>query len=153
MKFSKPGRALGLIVMALLLSSSSATLLLSAEPESVKVYKSATCGCCRKWVDHLKAAGFSVTAEDVTNLVAIREQYGVPDKLKSCHTAVVGRYVVEGHVPADVVKKLLQEKPAVIGITVPGMPQGSPGMEGPNPEPYEVLTFDSKGQAKVYAVR
>jgi hypothetical protein len=114
----------------------------------VVVYKSATCGCCGKWVDHLRANGFSVTAHDVTDLNKIKSENGVPVALGSCHTATVDGYVVEGHVPADTIKRLLSERPNVKGIAVPGMPAGSPGMESPNPQPYEVLSFDAKGKTK-----
>ena len=128
----------------------------SAYPESqsntttVTVYKDASCGCCTKWVDHLKENGFQVTAHDTTDLMKVKTEHGVPGKLSSCHTALVDRYVVEGHVPADVVKRLLSEKPDVVGIAVPGMPMGSPGMEGNYSEPYNVLTFDRQGNTKVY---
>ncbi len=123
------------------------------EPVVVKVYKTATCGCCRKWVEHLRSAGFAVMTEDVVNVEEIQIRYGVPAQLSACHTALVEGYVVEGHVPADVIRKLLKEKPAVVGISVPGMPMGSPGMEGPDPQRFDVVTFDSKGQSKVYASR
>jgi len=128
----------------------------SAYPESqssattITVYKDASCGCCTKWVDHLKANGFQVTAYDTTDLMKIKTEHRVPGKLSSCHTALVDGYVVEGHVPADVVKHLLSEKPDVVGIAVPGMPMGSPGMEGNYSEPYNVLTFDREGNTKVY---
>lgn len=140
-----------LLLGGLVLGSLAVTSLIGAEPESIKVYKTATCGCCKKWVEHLKAAGFSVTAENVDNLPEIRERYGVPDRVRSCHTALVGKYVIEGHVPADLIKKILKEKPAIVGLSVAGMPLGSPGMEGPDPQPYNVVSFDSKGQSKVYA--
>ena len=84
-------------------------------------------------------------------LTKIKVKYGVPDKLFSCHTALVGGYVIEGHVPADVIKRLLKEKPAVVGLAVPGMPIGSPGMEGPNPQPYDILAFEKSGKVWTYA--
>ena len=120
---------------------------------AVTVYKTPTCGCCTKWIDHLKQAGFTVTAHDLENLAPIKRQHGVPQTLESCHTAVVGGYVVEGHVPAAVIERLLREKPAVAGIAVPGMPAGSPGMEYPDarPQPYDVLAFRAEGGWSVYA--
>ncbi len=122
-----------------------------AEAMEVTVYKSATCGCCNDWIKHLKANGFSVTAHDVRNLEQIKRQNGVSQKLGACHTATVGGYVIEGHVPAQDIKRLLAEKPAVAGLAVPGMPMGSPGMEGPRKDPYDVYTFDKDGSISVYA--
>jgi len=122
-------------------------------PVEITVYKTPTCGCCSAWVDHLKANGFAVNAKDVPDLTALKKHYGVTQELASCHTAFVGGYVVEGHVPADLIAKLLKDKPKVKGIAVPGMPAGSPGMEGPRKDPYDVVTFDSTGKTKVYAKR
>jgi hypothetical protein len=125
------------------------TPVLAAE---VTVYKSATCGCCKEWVKHLEANGFSVKALDVPDLVPYKTANGVPITLGSCHTAKVGGYVIEGHVPASDIKRLLKERPAVSGLAVPGMPIGSPGMEqGNHKERYEVLTFDKQGKTSVYA--
>ena len=117
------------------------------------VYKSPTCGCCSKWIDHMKAAGFSVRAVDLEDLTEVKQSSGVPMRLRTCHTALIDGYVVEGHVPADVVKKFLAEKPAAAGIVVPGMPIGSPGMEGTPVQAYEVLTFTKDGKTAVYARR
>jgi len=118
------------------------------------VYKDAGCGCCRAWVDHARAHGFHVTAHDVPDIDAIKEQLGVPAKLASCHTALVGGYLVEGHVPADVVRQLLKERPKVAGIAVPGMPVGSPGMEmGDRRDRYDVIAFGRDGATRVYARR
>ncbi|MGH7790855.1 MAG: DUF411 domain-containing protein [Thermodesulfobacteriota bacterium] len=122
----------------------------SPSETSVTVYKDPSCGCCNKWVDILKEHGFQVAAHDVSDMTKIKTEYGVPVALSACHTAIVDGYVVEGHVPVDVIEKMLKEKPKVTGITVPGMPVGSPGMEGPHSEPYDVLTFDSKGNSTVY---
>ena len=119
----------------------------------VLVYKSPTCGCCAKWVDHLEAAGFTVQVEDVDDLRPIKAENGVTPELASCHTAIVDGYVIEGHVPADVIAKLLVERPDVRGLSVPGMPTGSPGMEGGTPEPYDVIAFDEGGNTSVYASR
>ncbi len=123
-----------------------------ADAIEITVYKSPTCGCCNGWIDHLKAAGFSVSAHDVRDMDRVKSERGVPAKLGSCHTAEVAGYVVEGHVPPADIHRLLNEKPAVAGLAVPGMPIGSPGMEGPNPERYEVLQFDKDGDTAVFAV-
>lgn len=118
------------------------------------VYKSASCGCCRKWVDHARAAGFTVTAHDTDDMDQVKRTMGVPASLQSCHTALVGGYVVEGHVPADLVRKLLAGKSkSVRGLAVPGMPQGSPGMETGEKDAYEVLAFDLAGKTHIYAKR
>ena len=106
------------------------------------VYKSPTCGCCAKWVEHVKKAGFAVTVKDVPNVGEVKLARGLPAELASCHTAIVGDYVIEGHVPADVVQKLLKEKPTVVGIAVAGMPMGSPGMEGDRVDHYNVIAFE-----------
>ena len=122
---------------------------------SVDVFKSATCGCCAKWVDHMREAGFVVHVTDLQEpeLQKIKARYGVPATARSCHTARVDGFTVEGHVPASEVKRLLKEKPPVAGVAVPGMPIGSPGMESPNitAQPYQVLTFDKAGATTVYA--
>jgi hypothetical protein len=118
------------------------------------VYKTPTCGCCAKWVDHEKAAGFKVQVQDMDDLTEIKQASGVPIPVRTCHTAVVGNYVIEGHVPADLIKKVLSEKPKAAGIAVPGMPIGSPGMESGNEKaPYDVLLFDKTGKTTVYAKR
>lgn len=121
-------------------------------PEIV-VYKRTECGCCGHWVEHVRAAGFRVTVRNRSDLIAIKNRYGITPALMSCHTAVVGGYAVEGHVPADLIHRLLRERPAVVGIAVPGMPAGSPGMEGLVRESYKVLTFDASGATRVYASR
>ena len=118
---------------------------------NVLVYKTPTCGCCSKWVGHMERAGFEVETRDLNNLTPIKNQYGVQRSFSSCHTAIVDGYIVEGHVPPVYVEKLLEERPDVKGITVPGMPIGSPGMEGPNPQAYDVLSFDADGNTAVFA--
>lgn len=118
---------------------------------TVTVYKSPTCGCCSAWADHLRQNGFTVETADVQDLSAVKRQYGIPPALQSCHTAVVEGYVVEGHVPAADVKRLLTERPDAAGLTVPGMPIGSPGMEqGDTTEPYDVLLVHD-GETTVFA--
>ena len=119
---------------------------------SVTVYKSPTCGCCTKWVDHMRANGFDVTAQNIEDMAAIKEKHGVPAKAGSCHTSLVGGYVIEGHVPADVVKRLLAERPKVAGLAVPGMPASAPGMDIPG-HPYTIVSFDRSGQLAVYERR
>lgn len=116
----------------------------------VVLYKSALCGCCGKWADHLRTAGFRVVTRNVESLTAIEARYGVPRGLSACHTALVGGYVVVGHVPADVLQRLLVERPAVAGISVPGMPRSAPGMDGA-PQHYDVVAFDRDGHHRVYA--
>jgi hypothetical protein len=129
----------------------TATDLSDAELPTVLVYKTPTCGCCNGWVEHLREAGFEVEARDVRDLMSVKMDAGIPADLSSCHTALVDGYVVEGHVPAEVVRKLVAERPQVAGISVPGMPIGSPGMEGPNPEPYTVEAFTADGSRSAYA--
>jgi len=127
----------------------------AAKP-SVAVFKSPTCGCCAKWNAHMTAAGYTVNSTDRVDMSAVKDEQHVPAALRSCHTAVVGGYVLEGHVPADVVDKLLAEKPAgVVGLAVPGMPMGSPGMESADgaKTPYNVVAFTKDGQSRVYAAK
>ena len=117
------------------------------------VYKTPTCGCCQAWVNHLTASGFRVTTVDREDLAPIKAQHGVGEHLASCHTAVIGGYVVEGHVPAADIVRLLKERPAIAGITAPGMPSGSPGMEMPGApaDRYDVVSFDRAGATRVFA--
>jgi hypothetical protein len=119
---------------------------------TVTVYKTATCGCCRKWIDHMRTNGFEVKSTDMPEVTSVKNSYGVPVDAQSCHTALVDGYVVEGHVPASAVKKLLKERPKVTGIAVPGMPVGSPGMEIPSGEveAYNVISFDKSGKTTVF---
>ena len=118
---------------------------------AVAVFKSPTCGCCAKWVEHLRANGFAPTATNVDDINAVKTRHNVPKSVQSCHTALVGGYVIEGHVPASDIKRLLKERPAISGLAVAGMPVGSPGMEGATPQPYDVLSFDKQGKTRVYA--
>ena len=121
----------------------------------ITVYKTPTCGCCKAWVEHLSKNGFSPKTHDLNDLSETKDTLGVPDALRSCHTAVIGRYVIEGHVPADLIRKLVAEKPAnVLGLAVPGMPVGSPGMEVPGrKDPYDVFAFTRDGKRTIYAKR
>jgi hypothetical protein len=126
-----------------------------AEAGEVVVYKSPTCGCCNGWIAHLESEGFDVAGVDIAaygDLNRKKVEHGVPGNLGSCHTARVGGYTIEGHVPGEVVARLLRERPDdIVGLAVPGMPIGSPGMEGPNPEVYDVIAFDAAGNQRVYA--
>jgi Predicted metal-binding protein len=139
-------------------ASGLATLLIakrsSAEaPSVVTVYKDPGCECCARWVKHLSANGFVVSVRDVTNMDEVKRMMNVPAKLQSCHTAVVGRYVIEGHVPASTIKKFLASKSTALGLAAPGMPMGSPGMEGDRVDHYDILSFDRDGTSRVYEKR
>jgi hypothetical protein len=125
----------------------------NSQAADVVVYKSPTCGCCNKWVDHLQQAGFSVEVHDLHDLGPVKAEHAIPPSLRSCHTATVDGYVVEGHVPADLVQRLLEERPPIRGLAVPGMPMGSPGMEGPYKDAYEVLAIAEDGRTSVYVRR
>ena len=122
---------------------------------TITVYKSATCGCCALWVKHLEESGFDVNVIETEALGAIKAQHGVGDHLASCHTALIDGYVVEGHVPAADITSMLESRPDIVGLAVPGMPIGTPGMEiaGRPAQPYQVLAFDRDGRTTVYANR
>lgn len=122
------------------------------ELPAVTVYKSPTCGCCEAWVQHLRDSGFEVEVKNQQDVESVKNMLGVPPQLRSCHTAVVGKYLVEGHVPASDIKRLLADKPQVAGLAVPGMPVGSPGMEMPGQpaQHYDVVAFDAHGKATVF---
>jgi hypothetical protein len=151
-----------ILAIALVTAASSMTGAMSAQRQApqgpaqgptVQVYKTPTCGCCANWVKHLQANGFATRVMDIENLSEIKTKHNIPAAAQSCHTATVDGYVLEGHVPAADVRRLLKERPAVLGLAVPGMPIGSPGMEVPNvkPSPYNVMSFDRRGQLKVYS--
>jgi hypothetical protein len=125
----------------------------TSEAADVVVYKSPTCGCCKEWISHLKENGYTVEVRNQRNMNPIKAELGVPRHLQSCHTAKVGGYVVEGHVPADEIARLLKEKTQIKGLAVPGMPMGSPGMEGPRKDAYDVLAFQENGKITIYASR
>jgi hypothetical protein len=122
-------------------------------PKAITVYKDPDCGCCANWVKHIRAAGFVATVRDTRDMATVKASMGVPSALESCHTARIGTYTIEGHVPADVLVALLQQKPLALGLAVPGMPIGSPGMEGGRADRYDVLLFDKTGKSKVFASR
>lgn len=143
----------GIAVAALGAAAAVGYSTLRAEAPNVTVYKSPSCGCCGKWVDHLKANGFEVAVVDQDDLTAVKANHGVAADLTSCHTAVVEGYVIEGHVPADLIHRMLEERLAIVGLAVPGMPAGSPGMEGSTPQPYDVIAFDTAGNRTIYSSR
>lgn len=139
-----------LLMRAVLLGTIAVATAANAASSVVDVYKSATCGCCEAWVKHLREAGFTVNARNVDNPSDYREKHGIPNDLGSCHTAVVNGYAIEGHVPAADIKRLLAERPKARGLTVPGMPLGSPGMEGPRKDPYDVYLVQQNGSHGIY---
>lgn len=123
------------------------------QPAAMTVYRDATCGCCAAWAELARGAGYQVKLVDHPDMLAIKRQHGVPDELASCHTAVVGGYAIEGHVPLSAVARLLEDRPGgTRGIAVPGMPRGSPGMETPDgaQDSFQIMAFDSAGNATVY---
>jgi hypothetical protein len=136
--------------------AADALALPAAKPLRLTVYKSPTCGCCRLWVTHARSVldGYDIRTLDMDDLTEVKARAGVPAALQSCHTVLAGPYVFEGHVPADLIERFLRERPKAIGLAVPGMPAGSPGMEmGGRKEPYDVLLFEKSGKTRVYAKR
>lgn len=144
---NKMRRISTLVVAISLLAAFNPTLA----AERVEVFKSPYCGCCEKWVEHMRKAGFVVVSRNVDDVPGARKLSGMPERFGSCHTAKVGGYVVEGHVPAADVERLLKEKPKAIGLAAPGMPQGSPGMETSQPQAYDTLLVQADGSYKVFA--
>src|SRR5712691_11278031 len=134
--------ALALVAAFLVLQRSTA----EAESAAILVHKDPNCSCCAGWVQHLKDAGFPVRVEETANLQPVRKRLGVPADLAACHTAEVDGYVLEGHVPAVAVRRLLEQRPAAIGLAVAGMPAGSPGMKGGTPQRYDVVLFGANGR-------
>ena len=147
------GVAAVLTVAGIALLSAQQKPATAAALPKVTVYKTSSCGCCRLWVDHMKQNGFDVQAMDVSSadVRAVSKAAGLKDEDVSCHTAKIGNYTVEGHVPADDIKRMLKEKPAIAGLSAPGMPQGSPGMEQGSKEPYDVVAFTKDGRTTVFA--
>lgn len=142
-------RVLSLLIAAAIAAQAS-IVFAQNKPEAV-VYKDPYCGCCSGYAAHLQAAGYAVTIHDHDDMAAVKRQFSVPESLESCHTVLIDGYVVEGHVPLATVARLLEERPDLIGIALPGMPIGTPGMEGPKSEPFVTLGFDEDGIA-IYAV-
>lgn len=121
------------------------------EPTAITVYRSMTCSCCGKWLEHLKQNNFTIKDVPTEDMQAIKTKYGVSEKMASCHTAIVDGYVVEGHVPADDIRAMLKTKPNIVGIAVPEMPSGTPGMEmGGKKDPYNVMSFDAENHNQVF---
>jgi hypothetical protein len=148
--------AVGGAAAALVTHAGRAFALPTLKPSRMTVYKSPTCGCCKGWVAHAKTdlPDLDIRTVETDDLREVKTRLGVPSALQSCHTAVVGPYVFEGHVPTDLVKRFLTERPKALGLAVPGMPAGSPGMEmGGRHDRYEVIQFDKAGKTRVYAVR
>ena len=135
------------ILNTILAASLFSVITFSAATTTVEVYKSPTCGCCEKWVDHMRDHGFAVKTHDVGNK-EIRKKMGMSESLGSCHTAVVNGYVFEGHIPAPDIKRFLRERPKALGLAVPDMPHGSPGMEGSRVDPYSVLMVKERGDTR-----
>ena len=142
-----------IIFSAAALTSMGAGAAQRSQQPVIEVFKSPTCGCCSQWIDHMRANGFTVRATNRDDMTAVKASHRVPDQVQSCHTGVVDGYVIEGHVPAADVHRLLKERPAVAGVAVPGMPIGSPGMEveGAKAQPYNVMSFDTQGVTRVFA--
>lgn len=140
----------GLTRRSVLLASvgclASARPLAAAEGTAITVHRDPSCGCCSGWVKHLQQSGFAATVLDAKELDAVKQRLGVPDDLAACHTAELAGYVIEGHVPAASLRRLLAERPNATGLAVPGMPIGSPGMEGGTPEKYDVVLFGPNGR-------
>ncbi len=142
-----------LVALAMAFSAIAQPAPKSAEQAlpTVEVYKSAQCGCCKTWAEHLQKNGFKVVTHDVNDIPAMRKKLGMPSQYGSCHTAKAGQYLIEGHVPAADIKRLFRERPKAIGIAVPSMPPGSPGMESDEPVPYDTLLIGKDGKASVFA--
>lgn len=141
------------MVVAMVFVAQLSSSVVRAQQPILDVYKSATCGCCNKWVDHLRAHGFLVRATNREDLAGLKAAHHVPRHLQSCHLALVNGYAVEGHVPAADVQQLLRERPDIAGLAVQGMPIGSPGMEMPGhaAQPFDVIAFNKNGQTRVFA--
>ncbi len=140
--------------IALALTTAAAPKLPSAAPAkkpTITVYKDPGCGCCKKWIEHLIKHGYHVDARDTPGMAEIKRTLGVPHRIAACHTAVVNGYLIEGHVPAADIDRLLAQRPTVAGLAVPGMPMGSPGMEGGIAQRYQVVSFDKSGKTAVFA--
>jgi hypothetical protein len=146
--------ALAVAFIALALTTAAARISRLESPAKkpiITVYKDPGCGCCKSWIEHLIKNGYRVDAKDTPNMTEIKRTLGVPTGLAACHTAIVNGYLIEGHVPAADIDRLLAQKPRVAGLAVPGMPMGSPGMEGGPAQRYQVLTFDKSGKTGVFA--
>ena len=142
-------RKISILLALMTLGTAGASVAQTAG--TIELYKSTYCGCCGKWAEHMTKAGFSVKTHEIDDVPATRKKLGMPEKLGSCHTAKIGHYLLEGHVPADDIKRLLKEKPKALGLAVPGMPAGSPGMDVPNSPPYDTLLVHKDATTRVFA--
>lgn len=140
----------GAAAAALILTGGTPSIARTTGIGPIRVFKSPSCGCCGQWVDYMTKHGFTLQVENRDNLDAIKKMARVPEKLWSCHTSVVGKYIVEGHVPVEAIRKLLTDKPKLAGIALPGMPEGSPGMPGQKAAPFKVIGFQADGKTKLY---
>jgi len=138
------------ILLTFLALGSGGALAQQAQ-QTIDVYKSPYCSCCGKWVEHVTKAGFTVKTHEVDDVPGTRKKLGMPEKLGSCHTAKIGNYLLEGHVPAEDIKRMLAEKPKALGLAVPGMPPGAPGMDIPNSSSYNTLLVQNDGGTRVFA--
>ena len=143
--------AVAVCAAALAVTTAAAPTVAAREKPAITVYKDPHCGCCKNWIEHLIKHGYRVDAKDTPDMTQIKNTLGVPAGLTSCHTAVVEGYLIEGHVPAADIDRLLTAKPKIKGLAVPGMPMGSPGMEGAMKQHYQVVAFDRTGKTKVFA--
>ena len=151
MHLKMPGVRARFLSFAVAAGVASAVLSGPAYAATGTVYKSPWCGCCASWADRLEAEGYTLTIKNVEDLGMIKKLAGIPEELQACHTASIEGYIIEGHVPAKEIERLLTERPEAKGLAVPGMPSGSPGMEGGAPEPYDVVLFSADGTTTVYA--
>lgn len=142
---------LGFAFGALFWAAIGSTPALAGDATAVTVYKSPYCGCCGGWSDHMRQSGYDVTEKTLEDMDPVKQLFGIPDDLRSCHTAVIDGYVFEGHVPASDVARVLDERPAIKGLSAPGMPADAPGMDAATGEPYDVISFDAEGKTTVYA--
>lgn len=142
---------LGVALGALLSAAVGSAPALAAGGAVVTIYKSASCGCCGGWAEHMRESGYAVTEKNVEDMDMVKQMFAVPDDLLSCHTAIIDGYVFEGHVPASDIARVLEQRPTIKGLATPGMPADAPGMDAATGEPYEVVSFDTAGNMKVFA--
>jgi hypothetical protein len=143
--------AIAVCAAALAATTAAAPTAVAPKKPTITVYKDPSCGCCKNWIEHLIKHCYRVDAKDTPDMAQIKSTLGVPTDLRSCHTAVVEGYLIEGHVPPADIDRLLASKPAVKGLAVPGMPMGSPGMEGAMKQHYQVVAFDKAGKTRIFA--
>jgi hypothetical protein len=152
MQYRVFARQTSLALLVLIASASAPSPVRPTGADRIIVFKDPNCGCCKSWIEHLRNHGFDVIARDTNDVSSVKRRAHVPSQLHSCHTAFVKGYVVEGHVPAADIARVIREKPKIVGVAVPGMPAGSPGMEvGDRMERYDVVTFGRDGSTRTYA--